>query len=216
MSAPAPRLSPASVEELARLSDAASRRRFFRTHPRFIHASIVEQLADAVRERVHVDVNEAAALSEAAIVAARRVLSDDAMARALRAKANALRFRNELRPAVGLFDEAARLFERSGNLVELGRTLSSSIKAQLLLGRYAQALDAAKRAEKIFTALGDDHRLARLEINVANILHRQDRFAEALERYERALERLIPFDDAEGIGVSLHNMAVCLIALNDF
>src|SRR5204862_6385591 len=79
-----------------------------------------------------------------------------------------------------------------------------------------RALDAAERAGAIFSKLGDQHRLARLDINIANIFHRQDKFAEALDRYERACERLAPFEDAEGIGVALHNMAVCLIVLNDF
>jgi len=209
-------LSPESLREVARLPDAASRTQFFGTHPEFLHAAIVEQLADAVSERVHVDVNEAAALSEAAIVIAEAVGKDDAMARALRARANAHRYLNELKPAVARFDEAARLFERHGNIAELGRTLSSSIKAHILLGDYARALDAAGRAETIFTALGDRRRLARLDINVANILHRQDRFAEALDRYERACARLVSFGDVEGIGVALHNMAVCLIVLNDF
>jgi len=35
-------------------------------------------------------------------------------------------------------------------------------------------------------------------------------------RYERAFTQLLPHRDMEGIGVALHNMAVCLINLNDF
>ncbi len=46
--------------------------------------------------------------------------------------------------------------------------------------------------------------------------HRQNRFAEALTAYERAYEELLPHRDSEAIGVALHNMAVCLIALDDF
>jgi CHAT domain-containing protein len=211
-----PALTPAAVEKLARLVDEESRARFFNSHRSLIHEAVVEQLAEAVRERVHVDVHEAAALSEAAIVVAKRVASDETMARALRARANAHRFKNELAPAVKLFEEAVRLFERSHNRAEVGRTLSSSIKSHLLCGDYDRALQAVERAAKIFEELGDKRALARLEINAANIFHRQDRFAEALERYERACEQLVPFGDAEGIGVSLHNMAVCLIVLNDF
>jgi CHAT domain-containing protein len=59
-------------------------------------------------------------------------------------------------------------------------------------------------------------RLARLEINVGNIFYRQDRFREALACYERALEGLLPDKDIEGVAASLHNVAVCLIGLNDF
>ena len=39
---------------------------------------------------------------------------------------------------------------------------------------------------------GDTLRLARLELNVANIYHRQDRFAEALAAYEHAYRQLLP------------------------
>src|SRR5207237_223985 len=72
------------------------------------------------------------------------------------------------------------------------------------------------RARAIFAALGDERRLARVDINVANVLHRQDRLVEALDAWERAYERLLPFQDVEGIGVVLHNIALCLIVLNDF
>ncbi|PYR15323.1 MAG: hypothetical protein DMF94_32440, partial [Acidobacteria bacterium] len=139
-------------------------------------AAIVEQLADVVREHVRVDVHEAAALADLAVLIARGVGTDEALARALRARANAHWFCNELK----------------------------------------LALAAADRARAIFTAAGDDRRLARLDLNVANVFHRQDRLAEALASYERAYERLLPYQDVEGIGVALHNMAVCLIVLNDF
>jgi CHAT domain-containing protein len=212
----APMLSAVLLGELARLPDDASRTKFFGAHGRLVHEGVVEQLAEAVRERVRVDVHEAAALSDAAVMVAGRIESEEAMARALRAKANAHWFKNELKPAVALFAEAVRLFALSGNDAERGRTLSSSIQSLILLGEYAHALEAAEQAGAIFEKLGDERRLARLEINIANIFHRQDRFAEALDRYERACERLLPFDDAEGVGVALHNMAVCLIVLNDF
>ena len=99
---------------------------------------------------------------------------------------------------------------------EVGRTLSSSIQSLALSGEYTRALAAAERAREIFGSLGDDRRLARLEINIANLHHRQDRFAEALACYETAYRNLLPYKDAEGIGVALHNMSVCLIMLDDF
>ena len=209
-------LAPSVVAQLATVRDGAGRTRLLASRPHLIHQKTVEQLADAVRERVRVDVHEADALADAAVLVASRVRTDEAMAWALRAKANAHWFLNQLKPAVDAFEEAARLFEKSGHQAELGRTLSSSIQSLILLGEYTRALAAADRARAIFTALGDEQRLARLDINVANILHRQDRLADALTSYERAYDRLLPFHDAEAIGVVLHNMAVVLIVLNDF
>ena len=98
----------------------------------------------------------------------------------------------------------------------MGRTLSSSIQPLIRLGEYARALAGADRARQIFARSGDALRLARLDLNVANILHRQDRFREAQAAYEKAYRQLLPLRDSEGIGVALHNMAVCLIGLNDF
>src|SRR2546429_5297108 len=49
---------------------------------------------------------------------------------------------------------------------------------------YDQAFHAAERAREIFTRLDDPRRLARLEINVGNIYHRQDRFEESIAHYE--------------------------------
>jgi len=75
---------------------------------------------------------------------------------------------------------------------------------------------AAERARKIFSEAKDDIRLARLDINVGNIFHRQDRFREALDCYEQACSQLIPAKDAEGIIAALHNIAMCLTMLNEY
>lgn len=97
-----------------------------------------------------------------------------------------------------------------------GGSLSSSIQPLILLGEYECALRNVERAREIFTRDNDRLRLARLELNAANIHHRQERFAEALAAYEVAFTELLKHGDAEGIGVALHNMAVCLISLNQF
>ena len=86
----------------------------------------------------------------------------------------------------------------------------------ILLGEYDQAFRAADRAREIFSRLDDQRRLARLEINVGNIYHRQDRFEESIAHYERAYQGMLAYKDVEGIAVVLSNMAVCLISLNDF
>ena len=212
----APSISEADLSALAALRDDEVRAGFLARREDLCEPLVVEQLADAVREHLRVDVEKADALADAAILVARRIDSAPALARAVRAKANAQWHRNELKAAVALFDQAIALFEAAGDRAELGRTLSSSIQSLILRGEYDRALAAATRARSIFEALHDDRRLARLDINVANILHRQDRWAEALDAYERAYTRLLPFQDAEAIGVALHNQAVCLIVLNDF
>jgi CHAT domain-containing protein len=202
--------------ELCDLVDEGNRRALFDRHPQLLQAGVVVQLDEAVRGAVRVDVRRAFRLAEAALVIGEELHDSEALALGLRAKANALWFMGDCKLAVDLFRKAVLLFETSGNVNEVGRTLSSSIQSLALLGEYESALAAADKAREIFLRTGETLRLARLEINVANVYHRQNRFSEALAAYERAYQQLLPSRDVEGIGVALHNMAVCLIALDDF
>lgn len=201
---------------LAGLRTETDRRKFLAKHRGLIRLETVEQLAELVVERVRVSTQEALHLAEAAILIARRLRRKEAMALGLRAKANALYSAGDNRAAIELHQKAFLLYESLGNWKEAARTLSSSIQPLILLGEYDQAFRAAERAKEIFASLDDQRRLARLEINVGNIYHRQDRFEESIAHYERAYRGLLPYKDAEGIAVVLSNMAVCLISLNDF
>ena len=201
---------------LAALTSQRRRRAFLARHPGLVRDDVVARLSASVPQKVLVDVKQALALAEAAELIARRRRRPEVLAQALRAKGNALYGRNEHAAAVERHEEAARLFAAAGQPHEVARTLSTSIQPLILLGEYRRALEAAEKAREIFAGEGDELRLARLELNVGNIYHRQDRFAEALAAYEESYGRLLPHRNAEGIAVALHNMAVCLISLNDF
>ena len=204
------------IEELGGLSSDAARRKFFAQHKSLIRQSTVEQLAELVVQRVRVSTQEALHLAEAAVLIAKRMRRKEALALALRAKANALYSSGENRAAIEHHQQAFRLYELLGIWNEAARTLSSSIQPMILLGEYDKAFQAAEQAKEIFARLNDSWRLARLEINVGNIYHRQDRFEESIAHYECAYTGLLPYKDVEGIAVVLSNMAVCLISLNDF
>ncbi|HEX8881043.1 MAG TPA: CHAT domain-containing protein [Candidatus Acidoferrum sp.] len=207
---------PESIAQLALLSTEADRRNFFTRNRGLVRKEFVEQLAELVVERVRVSTREALHLAEAAILIAQRLKRKDALALSLRAKANALYSSGDNRAAKEHNQQAFQLYESLGDGKEAARTLSTSIQPLILLGEYEQAFHAAERAREIFTRLDDQRRLARLEINVGNIYHRQDRFEESIAHYERAYQGLLPYKDVEGIAVVLSNMAVCLISLNDF
>ncbi|PYT92840.1 MAG: hypothetical protein DMG36_12830 [Acidobacteria bacterium] len=204
------------IAQLAQLSTEAERRKFLAQQRTLIRKEFVEQLAELVVERVRVSTQEALHLAEAAILIARRLKRKDALAPSLRAKANALYLSGDNRAAMEHHQQAFQLYESLADWKEAARTLSGSIQPLILLGEYDQAFHAAERARAIFTRLDDQRRLARLEINVGNIYHRQDRFEESIAHYERAYQGLLPYKDVEGIAVVLSNMAVCLISLNDF
>src|SRR5713101_4947788 len=118
--------------------------------------------------------------------------------------------------ALSHHEQALELYESLGLWKEAARTLSSSIQPLILLGEYDRAFQASERAREIFTRLGETRHIARLENNVGNIFHRQDRFEEALAHYECAYKALSEYQEWERVAIALHNMAMCLISLNDF
>lgn len=191
--------------------------------------------------QLRVDLDHAAELAEQARELARRHPSYAVRAYALRARANVRWFRGQHRQAAAGHFRAAALFSAAGMPVEAARTLSSAIQPLILCGEYSRARAAGRRAERIFTAHGETMRLARLEINLGNIDHRQDRFAQAMAHYQNAYERLLALSgqrlpprragqastadgraaaraeaDIEGIIAALHNIAMCAIVVNDY
>jgi len=201
---------------LADLKDESSRSVFLNRQPDLLRTELVEQLAEAVVRHVRVDTGEALCLAEGALAIAEAIGDENVLARAFRAKANALHVLGQNQTAVELHERAIGIYSKSGDATELGRSLSASIQPLALLGLYDQAYANVARARDVFRNQGNALRLARVEINFANILHRQDRFSEALDAYQRACNELWPDKDVEGIAVVLHNIAVCLIALNDY
>ena len=206
----------ALVEALALAQDQASRERILKDNPELITGEIVVDLAKRVVERVRVNTHEARALAEAALLIGTTLGTEDEIALGFRAKANALYAGGEHKEAVEHHDRAFQLYSKTQNWKEAARTLSSSIQPLILMGEYDRAFQAAERAKQIFTGLQDPWRIARLEINMGNIFHRQDRFEEAIAHYEHAYKGMLEYRDKEGVAVVLTNMAVCLISLNDF
>ena len=202
--------------QLAELAGARALRQFLLRHKALVRSEVVKQLADLVVEKIRVDTRQALALSDAALAIARKLRRKEDLALGLRARGNALYACGDNRAAVRHHQKAVDLYQSLEIWKEAGRTLSSSIQPLILLGEYDRAFAASLRAREIFTQLGEPRRIASLENNVGNIFHRQDRFEEALAHYERAYHTLSEYQDWERVAIALHNMAMCLISLNDF
>lgn len=204
------------VRELAGIAESDRRREFLREHSASLSTELAIHLTDIARERVRVNTREALSLSEAAIEIAGMVGEERSLAYAIRGKANALYALGQYREAIELHRSAIAIWEKLGETPELGRTLAVSILPLMLCGEYELAFSNASRARQIFTDIGDELRLARLEINVGNVYYRQDRFSEALACYRRAYEGVIKHENHEGIAAVLSNLSVCLIGLGEF
>jgi len=204
------------LSQLARIEKDADRRKFLTRHKTLIRSEVVKQLADLVLEKIRVDTKEALHLAEAAVLIGRKLRRKEDIALSTRAKANALYACGDNRAAVEHHEQAIQMYEALGNLKEAARTLSSSIQPLILLGEYDRAFQSSEKAREIFIRIGETRRIANLDNNVGNIFHRQDRFEEAMLHYESAYKTLSAYEDWERAAVTLHNMAMCLISLNDF
>jgi len=204
------------LDQLASLSDDASRARFFARHRLLSTPDFAKQLSEAVVAQGRVEMQRAVNLAEAALLLARRIGRKDLLGLSLRSKGNALSLASRNQEAMDLYRQALEIFEELQDQQQIARTLTNSVQALILLGEYDPAFAAAGRARKILTGLGETRRLARLENNVGNIFHRQDRFQEALACYERAYQQLLPYGDSEELAAALSNLAMCLITLNQF
>ena len=204
------------LSQLAHIAKDPDRRKFLTRHKALIRSEVVKQLADLVLEKIRVDTKEALHLAEAAVLIGRKLRRKEDIALGTRAKANALYACGDNRAAVEHHEQAIQMYEALGNLKEAARTLSSSIQPLILLGEYDRAFKSSEKAREIFIRIGETRRIANLDNNVGNIFHRQDRFEEAMLHYESAYKTLSSYEDWERAAVTLHNMAMCLISLNDF
>ncbi|MGH9543048.1 MAG: CHAT domain-containing protein [Terriglobales bacterium] len=215
---PKPKLEP-WIERLAALPSATARRQAAVRQGRRITTTLLARLDDLVAAQVRIDVARAAAWADAALALAAVLPAPAAKGHAYRAKANALYAQSRHAAAIVYHRRATRQFERGREPLQVARTLSASMLPLLLSGHYDEALAAAERARALFEAAGERGRITRLEINIGNVLYRQDRFGEALACYQRAYARLSRArgaKDVEAMAAVLSNIAVCQISLNDF
>jgi CHAT domain-containing protein/tetratricopeptide (TPR) repeat protein len=204
------------AESLARLEDEPSRQRLLARWPRLVRPDFAHRLLEASRDSLRVDARTSLILAQAAGTIAAGLSDCHVLGLSRRAAANALCLSGSVRESLALHQQAIAAFEAAGDAEELARTLNASIQPLILLGEYGRALQTAGRARELFASQGDELRLARLDINIGNLLHRQDRFDEALGHYEQAHDRLAALGDTDGVISALHNKAVSLTALNEF
>jgi CHAT domain-containing protein/Flp pilus assembly protein TadD len=208
-------LSAKALSTLSRMSDDNQRGDFLRSQE-LLHAQTVADLNAATQKELHANTKNALSLARAAVLVARHLRDRVLLAHCYRLEANVLSTRGDYQSAIGLYNAALRLFAKAKDNEGTARTLTAVIQSYIMSGAYERAFRSASQAQDLLLALGDDRRLARLENNIGNIYHRQDKFAEALTHYKSAYTGLLPYGDSEEITISLNNMSMCLIGMNDF
>jgi CHAT domain-containing protein len=204
------------IEELSVIEAGPSQLDYIVEHPQLRERNIVLGIADAVVKMAREDVVRAEKLAHAATWLSEILKDEFCLARSARAMANVQVLQGKNKQALVTYQRSHELFLKLGEDIETAITLSSSLQPLIYLGNYAEAMERAEKARAIFDSHKDTLRLARLDVNVGNILHRQDRFDEALVSYRRALRQLEKENQQRDCAIVWANIAVCLISQNDF
>ena len=178
--------------------------------------SVLVAMADAVNRMAREDLRRAESLAEAICWVAERSGDLFSRARTRRASGNLQVLRGKYVDAIQTFQTCAEQFATIGEEIEVAATLSTSLLPLMYLSRYSEALERARQAREIAERRQDNLLLARLDINVGNILHRQDRFSEAILHYDRSLATLDRLGEKRDCVIAWLDLAVCHIAVNDF
>lgn len=179
-------------------------------------ADVLESLADEVTRLVRVDLRRAEALAEDARRLATPDVASGTRGRIWRAVGHVHYARGRYRSAIRCYRAARAASIAAGRPLDLAITLSGALHALAYVGEYDQAYRWAGDARNLFRALGDRLRLARLDSNEANVLYRQDRFAEALALDQRAYRVFRTHGQPQDLSAVLRNIAVTQTALGQF
>ncbi|MGN6591994.1 MAG: CHAT domain-containing protein [Terriglobales bacterium] len=209
--------SPVPDAPLLRLQDREAFRRHVARHGPPDGAYFVRQ-AEALVQAGRQDPLPVVAMAETLVEQARSSSRGEDLAVALRARGNLAFLCADYARAVE--DYRAALEGFGGDEVERGRTLSSLLHPLAMLGDHEASLAAAEEARGCFARAGDRRRLARLEINLASVWFREDKFHETLAAIERAEAGLKTCDpqqeDTEAWAAIRVTRAVVLINLTRF
>lgn len=158
------------------------------------------------------DPRAAVRLSRRALSGASRVSALE-RARLWRAHAHALRAIGDYAAARLAYRRSRRAFAALRMPDERALGAIGLVDACMYLGRSGEALAAAEDASVVFRHRGDHRRLAMLETNLGNLMHREDRLDDALVHYEHAARLLADAGSPVERAMVDHNLANVLILL---
>jgi tetratricopeptide (TPR) repeat protein len=206
-----------SVDDALRLVDLSEpeRRRYLRHHSELRDPQVVVSFCRRAAGLFRRDLPLARRMVEAAGSVAE--VLDDAIssARAERARAQLHHIEANYRVALERYATSVRHYESAGEDLQAAITRSCALHVLALLGKFGRANEWAERARDLFSRMGDRVRLARLDANVAVVLHRRHDFEEALRLSLRAFERLRAQGTSQDVAVSLRNMLVCHVGMRN-
>ncbi|HXS98476.1 MAG TPA: CHAT domain-containing protein [Candidatus Limnocylindrales bacterium] len=204
------------ISAIAAEPNKALRQKLYSASPDLLTPDVVSRLYEASVRLLRVELAQSERVAEAVYWISKKVDDPAARALGLRAIGHIEYTKGHHEPALKCYQGAIDIYDKEDMEVAAGRTMSGGLQALIYLGRYDEAFAWADRARGIFSRHGDRLRLARLDVNIANVLYRLDRFDEALDLYRRAYAEFTTIGDPQDVAITLKNMATCQISLNDF
>lgn len=204
------------VATLSMTDQAAARRELLLSQPGACSSKNFNALYDGVIALLRTDMGRAYRVAEEAGWLATRLNDRFVNAKAARMRGHVLAVQGKYSEALAQYETSIAEFDALNSDFESAITINASLQTLIYGGQYERAFSMAEKARAVFEAHNDQTRLARLEISVGNIFYRQDRFRDAVDRYERAYQKSLEHGTPMDIAIVLRNLAVGYISLNEF
>lgn len=128
----------------------------------------------------------------------------------------ALQLEGQVERAIQRINEAAAGFEALGQLHTAASTQVSKVFALARLGRYDEAIACGLRARDVFLSADDALAAGKIELNLGNIYHRRDQYAEAAQFFLSARERFTAIGDQKLLTFADNGLANVLSMQHNF
>jgi tetratricopeptide (TPR) repeat protein len=209
-------VSPQFIEYLSQVSAEGRVTGLVEQNPQLRERATIVEIADQVNHIAREDLDKAERLGNLVAWLSELTADEFCRARSLRCLGNIRVLRSNYQEAVDFFERSLEICRSLAMEREEAAALSSQLQPLIYLGRYKEAFSKSTRARQIASRLGDALLLARIGINSGNILHRLERFPEAIDAYKAGLNTLDPLGQRRDCAIGYLNLAVCYISLNDF
>lgn len=138
----------------------------------------------------------------------------DSIGKALRIQGHVYLLGGKSKPAVRFYKRAREKFGKG--TIEHANTAVAMVQALAYTGDYEQAFEVADQAVADYERFGESAKVARIQANVANTLHRLDRLVEAKEIFSKVIPLLKEHHLEADLSIVLRNYGVCLMGLQEF
>lgn len=180
---------PDLVEQLLALPDIETQKRFLEEHTSLLDDEVASALKERADHFLRSDIRRSRAVVELLFVVARLTHNPLHRALGLMAEANARSIGlGEYERGIGLYDEAALIYQSLGRLVEQAKSQVGKIGALAQLDRFVEAQEVAEWAGRILEEHDEWQVLAGLTANLAAAFGFAGDDARSLELYDRAEE----------------------------